>query len=298
MLIDLSYNSSRLEGNTYSLLETQKLLLEGTSADNKLDEEKVMILNHKEAIRYLVDNASKLEVTEQTIRTVHYLLSEGLLEPSACGNLRDHAVRIGGSIYMPLERKSQLELRLKRIVEKASAIENPYEQSLFLLVHISYLQGFSDVNKRTARLCSNIALIKRNLVPHSFNDVEREDYTSALIAIYELQDIRPLLDVYLFSYMRTCVMYDSTVQALGFDEVRIRYRTLRRATLREIILEMYKGAYLKEYVSFQASQIMNEEERMLFYEDVMQDLKDLDETRIVGLGVTPEDLKRWLLIEN
>ncbi len=293
LLIDLSFNSSRLEGNTYSLLETQKLLLEGTGAENKLDEEKVMILNHKEAIRYLVDNASKLEVTETTVRTLHYLLSDGLLEPAECGNPRDHGVRIGGSTYMPFERKRELEPRLRRIAEKAKAIENAYEQSLFLLAHISYLQAFSDVNKRTARLSANIPLIKKNLVPHSFNDVERDDYNSALIAIYELQDIRPLLDVFAFSYMRTCAMYDVTVQMLGFDEVRVRYRALRRETIREIILKLLTGQLLKQFIFLQAAKIPKKDEQPLFYEDVMQDLDELDETRLAGLGITTQQLQEW-----
>ncbi len=204
LLIDLSYNSSRLEGNTYSLLDTEKLILEGAGAEGKLDEEKIMILNHKEAIRYLVDMAPRLEVNKQTICTLHYLLSDGLLEARYSGKVRDHGVRIGGSSYIPFENPKQLELRLDRITTKAARIKDPYEQSLFLLIHISYLQAFADVNKRTARLSANIPLIKSNVVPLSFNDVEKEDYTSAVIAIYELQDIHPILDLYVFSYMRTC----------------------------------------------------------------------------------------------
>src|SRR6202030_2042468 len=107
----------------------------------------------------------------------------------------------------------------ERIIKKAALIENPYEQSLFLLIHITYLQAFSDVNKRTARLSANIPLIKSNLVPLSFNDVDRDDYTSAVIAIYELQNVRPIVDLYVFSYLRTCALYDSTVKTIRFDEV-------------------------------------------------------------------------------
>ena len=294
LLIDLSYNSSRLEGNTYSLLDTQRLLLEGSSAEGKLDEEKIMILNHKEAIRYLVDNASKLEISEQTICTLHYLLSDGLVEARYAGKIRDHSVRIGGSTYIPFEDKKQLQSRFKRIIEKAASIENPYEQSLFLLVHITYLQGFSDVNKRTARLSANIPLIKANLVPLSFNDVDREAYTSSVIAIYELQDIRPLLDLYLFSYMRTCAMYDSTVKALGFDEVRVRYRQQRRAIIRDIIINKLSGASMKEYISDQALKLIKEEDRTPFFEDVIEDLREIDLSRITGLGITPDQLNMWI----
>ncbi|NGX32849.1 MAG: hypothetical protein K1060chlam4_00902, partial [Candidatus Anoxychlamydiales bacterium] len=165
LIIDLSYNSSRLEGNTYSLLETERLLLHGDGIEGKLDEEKVMILNHKEAIRYLVDNAARLKINRNVICTLHYLLSDGLVEPKYAGKVRDFAVRIGGSTYIPFENPKQLQLQLDKISEKAFMISDPFEQSFFLLVHISYLQAFADVNKRTARLSANISLIKDNLVP-------------------------------------------------------------------------------------------------------------------------------------
>jgi len=293
LLIDLSYNSSRLEGNTYSLLDTQRLLLENSGAEGKLEEEKIMILNHKEAIRYLVDNASKLTVSEETICTLHFLLADGLVESRYAGKIRDHGVRIGGSTYIPFEDKKQLQSRLNRIIKKAALIENPYEQSLFLLIHITYLQGFTDVNKRTARLSANIPLIKANLVPHSFNDVNREDYTSAVIAIYELQEVRPLLDLYLFSYMRTCAMYDSTVKAMGFDEVRVRYRQQRRNIIRHIILNKLSGTVMEEYIDNEKLKLIKEGDWSLFLEDIMEDLKEIDVVRITGLGVTPDELNAW-----
>lgn len=293
LLIDLSYNSSRLEGNTYSLLDTQRLVLEGEGAEGKLDEEKIMILNHKDAIRFLVDNAPKIEISEQTIYTLHYLLSDGLVEARYSGKVRDHGVRIGGSTYVPYEDKKRLQQKLEQIIAKAAMIENPYEQSLFLLVHLSYIQAFTDVNKRTARLSSNIPLIKNNLVPLSFNDVEREDYSSAVIAIYEHQDIRPLLDLYVFSYMRTCAMYDTTVKAIGFDEIRVRYRQQRRFLVREIILNQLVGNPMQEYVLAQASKLTNEKDRDHFIEDVLEDLDHIDQSYLAGLGITPDQLDVW-----
>lgn len=298
LLIDLSYNSSRLEGNTYSLLDTQKLVLEGASAEGKLDEEKIMILNHKEAIRYLVDTAPNLEVNKQTICTLHYLLSDGLIEARYTGKVRDHGVRIGGSTYIPFEDPKQLQDRLDRITEKAALIKDPYEQSLFLLVHITYLQPFSDVNKRTARLSANIPLVKSNLVPLSFNDVERTDYISAVIAIYELRDIHPILDLYVFSYMRTCAMYDSTVKSIGFDEIRVRYRQQRRAVVRNIIMNMILGKAVYEYISSQSSKLVKKEDQDAFIEDVMEDLKEIDQSRIAGLGITHDQLKHWIDAHN
>ncbi|MYJ74684.1 MAG: hypothetical protein F4089_06095, partial [Gammaproteobacteria bacterium] len=141
LLIDLSYNSSRLEGNTYSLIDTERLILQGTKADGKLDEEMVMILNHKEAIRHLVDNATRLEVAYDEICTLHYLLSEGLVPVSYAGKIRNHGVRVGGSTYVPLENQDMLVRQLSNVAAKAAAVDNPYEQSLFLLVHVAYLQA-------------------------------------------------------------------------------------------------------------------------------------------------------------
>ena len=293
LLIDLSYNSSRLEGNTYSLLDTQRLLLEGKGVEGKLDEEKVMILNHKEAIRYLVDQAPYINLSPQTFCTLHYLLSDGLVETQHAGKIRDHGVRIGGSTYIPYENPNRLNNQLGQIAEKASSIEDPYEQSFFLLVHLTYLQPFIDVNKRTARLSANIPLVKKNLVPLSFNDVEREDYTAAVIAIYELQDIQPLVDVYAFSYLRGCALYDSTVKTLGFDEVRVRYRAERRNALREIITQRLHGEALRKYIASQATENVAEKEREAFIQDIGEDLEQMDESRIAGLGVPFAEFKRW-----
>lgn len=298
LLIDLSYNSSRLEGNTYSLLDTQKLLLEGASAEGKLDEETIMILNHKEAIRYLVDTAPRLEVSSETVCTLHYLLSDGLVEANHSGKVRRHGVRVGGSSYIPFEDPKQLQTRLERVTKMAACIQNPYEQSLFLLVHISYLQAFADVNKRTARLSANISLIKNNLVPLSFNDVERLDYSSAMIVVYELQDIRPILDLYLFSYMRTCSLYDSTLKTLGVDELRVRYRTQRRAVIHAIIANGLVHEFLHRYLESQASSLVKQEDRNAFVEDALEDLREIDQGRIAGLGLTPEQLQSWLLLRD
>lgn len=293
LIIDLSYNSSRLEGNTYSLLDTEKLLLHGDTAKGKLDEEKVMILNHKEAIRYLVDNARMLEIRSNVIYTVHYLLSDGLVDSSEAGKVRKHGVRIGGSTYIPFEDPKRLEQQLEKIAAKARLIKDPFEQSIFLLVHLSYLQPFIDVNKRMARLAANIPLIKNNLVPLSFSDIQVDDYMSAMIAIYELQDVRPLVDLYFYSYMRTCAAYDSTVKAMGFDEIRVRYRQERRGVIREIILQGLVKDELEAYVKEEADKLIPVTARDEFINDVMEDLTQIDESRLAGLGISQDQLKNW-----
>ncbi len=132
------------------------------------------------------------------------------------------------------------------------------------------------------------------LVPLSFNDVERDDYTSAVIAIYELQDIRPLLDLYVFSYMRTCAMYDVTVKAAGFDEVRVRHRKQRRFILRDIILNRLTGKIMEKFITEQTLKLIKEEDREAFKDDVLEDLRELDISRLAGLEITPDQLKEWL----
>lgn len=298
LLIDLSYNSSRLEGNTYSLLDTERLLLQGASAEGKLEEEKIMILNHKEAIRYLIDNAHRLTINLETICTLHYLLAADLIEAKYAGKVRDHAVRIGGSTYVPFEGKAQLQAQLKSITNKAALIEDPFEQSFFLLVHISYLQAFADVNKRTARLSANIPLVISNLVPLSFNDVGREDYASAMIAVYELQDLNALVDLYAYSYLRTCAAYDLTVQAVGFDEIRARYRQQRRAILRQIIENRLYGDPMREFIDHQIKTQIPPQDQAECIEDILEDIEHLDHSRIVGLGIAPDQLQEWFDAQN
>ena len=298
LIIDLSYNSSRLEGNTYSLLDTERLLLHGDTAEGKLDEEKAMILNHKEAIRYLVDNAPKIEVSRNVICTLHFLLSDGLVESIEAGKVRRHGVRVGGSTYIPFEDPKRLEQQLEKIAHKAMQIRDPYEQSIFLLIHISYLQAFVDVNKRTARLSANISLIRGNLVPLAFSDVRVEDYMSAMIAIYELQNVRPLVDLYVYSYLRTCAAYDSTVKSMGFDEVRVRYRQERKQVVRSLILQMLVGEALKKFIDEKADEYVPTIVRADFIEDVLEDLEQMDESRLAGLGITPEQLKDWKEIKE
>lgn len=298
LLIDLSYNSSRLEGNTYSLLDTERLLLHGDSAEGKLDEERIMILNHKEAIRFLVDNAPRLNVSRNVICTLHYLLADGLVEPRYAGKVRDHGVRIGGSTYIPIEGAYRLQQQLEKVAEKADEVKDPFEKSLFMLVHISYLQVFADVNKRTVRLSANIPLITENLVPLAFSDVEVKDYMSAMIAIYELQNVLPIVDLYVYSYMRTCAAYDSTVKALSFDEVRVRYRQERRDVIREIILKKLVGKELKDFIRSETVKKVSGKAMESFIEDVLEDLQQIDESRLVGLGITTDQLDQWLSLNR
>jgi Fic family protein len=293
LLINLSYNSARLEGNTYSIIDTEKLLLEGKTAANKLDMETIMILNHKEAIRFLVDGINRMEINIDNIRSLHYLLADGLIQPEDAGQIREMGVRISLSTYIPLEGKARITTQLNHIVSKARQIQEPYEQSFFLLVHLSYLQSFIDVNKRTARLTANIPLVRHNLVPVSFNDITIDDYNSAVISCYELNRIEPLAQLYVWSYQRSCKHYKTRAQSLGIDTLRVKYRQQRRQLIADIVTKQLYDSAQDEYINDYLKENVAKNDQKKFLLDLQHDLNTLDSYNIIGMGITKKELKQW-----
>ncbi len=295
LLIDLSYNSSRLEGNTYSLLDTQKLVEKGITAEGKVDEETVMIMNHKEAILFLVENAQVMELSSLTIRNLHHLLSQDLLaNPAACGNIRTIEVDIGQSSYRPLNNPHQLKELFELILFKARKIEDPFEQSFFLLVHLSYLQAFEDVNKRTSRLSCNIPFIKENFCPLSFTDVSRDDYTAALLTIYEKNNVEPLMELYVWAYLRSCEQYDVVKKSLGeIDVFRIQYRQQRKQVMGLVVKKGLHGKPAEALIEAfcQKHEIKDVAK---FTAMTLADLSTLHAGAIIGLGIIEAQLNKWM----
>lgn len=294
LLLDLSYNSSRLEGNTYSLGETEKLLTEGVDAAGKLEAETVMILNHKEAIRYLVDNAHRVEINPNTICTVHYLLSDGLVLAKDAGKIRDHSVRIGQSVYIPLDDQMRLTKQLAYICEVAQKIRDPHEQSFFLLVHLAYLQAFTDVNKRTARISANIPFIKNNFYPIAFKQIDKDDYISAMLAVYESRDVRALAELYVFSYVYTAHEYDALLDSMDINEIHVRFRREIRNIIRDIILKKLTGDALKKYIKQSVHDIIPSVFQSECVVVIQEELMHMGPERIHGLGITQTELTAWL----
>lgn len=180
LLIDLSWASSQLEGNTYSRLDTERLIEFGQAAEGKNALETQMILNHKQAIEYLVRDPNVASLSPETVIALHALLSDGLMaDPMACGRIRRRAVEIGGSVYMPVALPQRLEELFGIVISMAAEISDPFEQAFFLMVHLPYLQPFEDVNKRVSRLAANIPFIRHNLCPLSFIDVPQQAYVDA-----------------------------------------------------------------------------------------------------------------------
>ena len=295
LLIDLSYHSSRLEGNTYSLLDTQKLVEEGIGAEGKVREETVMIINHKEAILFLVEHAQEIELNGFTVFNLHNLLSQDLLaNPEACGNIRKIEVAIGKSAYKPIGNPHVLRELFELVLLKARKIQDPFEQSFLLLVHLSYLQAFEDVNKRTARLSCNIPFVKHNLCPLSFIDVSHDDYTAALLAIYEKNDVQPMLDLFCWAYVRSCQQYGVVKESLGeIDPFRILYRQQRKDVMGRVIRESLQGDAIEKYIEhYCADSDIAEIDK--FKAITLADLSSLHSGAIIGLGISEAQLNAWL----
>ena len=239
LLIDLSWASSHLEGNTYTRLDTLALITHGTAATGKAMRETQMILNHKAAIELLVANIDEVDFNHHTLMSLHALLAENLLgNPGDEGRIRQHAVDIGQSAYRPLFAPQPLEAGCALMLEKARQIHDPFEQSFFVMVHLPYLQPFADVNKRTARLLANLPLFKANLCPLTFLDVPPDTYAHAMLGVYEMTRIELLRDLYLWAYERSVQEYLTIRQNLAQpDPLRLAWRQLIRDCVHQVVVQ-------------------------------------------------------------
>ena len=185
--IDLSWKSSQIEGNTYSLLETERLLRESKTADGKTKEEAVMLLNHKDALRFVLDNPDYLQhLTISHIEDIHQLLTKEL---SVDRGIRHRSVGITGTNYHPLDNEFQIREALHDTCDLINSKENVFEKALLTLALLSYIQAFADGNKRTARITSNAILIANGYCPLSFRSVDSIDYKKAMLIFYEQNNL-------------------------------------------------------------------------------------------------------------
>lgn len=244
LLIDLSWSSSRLEGNNKSLLDTKELFKVGEHSE-PLDKDTVMLLNHKSAIEFMVDAVPTEGITVPFVVDLQAKLMRDLLMDSRdIGSIRRRVVNIDGSVYTPSNIPVLLEETLKAIVEKVRHIRNPAEAAFFLWVNIAYLQPFEDGNKRTSRLSANMPLMLYNCAPLSFLDVERADYAIAMLGVYERCNVAAAVELFEFIYRRSIHKYSMLRAPLAVpDPLRARYRQ----TLNELMqLVVFHGKTLEE----------------------------------------------------
>lgn len=293
LLIDLSWASSRLEGNTYSRLETRNLIELGQAAEGKDQREAQMILNHKAAIEMLVDHVEEIGFDSFTVRNLHAILSENLLgDPAMSGRLRTRIVEIEGTVFHPLSIPQQIEDYFRMILEKAGAIDDPFEQAFFMMVHIPYLQPFIDVNKRVSRLAANIPLIRGNLCPLSFVDVPEHAYFEGILGVYELNRVELLRDVFVWAYERSCQRFMAIRDILPApDPVRLRNREQLSTVIADVVRSL--EAITTEGVRHRAAQLVDASDLDRFVEMAVQDLHNLHEGNVARYRLTLAEYRRW-----
>ena len=195
LAIDLSWKSSQIEGNTYSLLETERLLKDKQTAAGKTKDEAVMLLNHKAAIDFMVDNSDYfLSLSIAKIEELHSIL---IKELGVERNIRKRRVGIIGTNYRPLDNEFQIREALLETCNLVNNRENVFEKALFALVLLSYIQAFADGNKRVARITANALLIANNYCPISFRTVDSVDYKKAILLFYEQNNISAFKQVFI-----------------------------------------------------------------------------------------------------
>lgn len=197
--IDLSWKSSQIEGNTYSLLETERLLKEKQTASGKTKEEAIMLLNHKDALDFILDEPDYLkELTVRRIEEIHALLTKEL---GVERNIRHRRVGITGTNYTPLDNEFQIREALNDSVRLINGKSNIFEKALLALVLLSYIQAFTDGNKRTARIVSNGILIANSYCPISFRTVDSIDYKKAMLIFYEQNNIAAFKHIFIDQFL-------------------------------------------------------------------------------------------------
>lgn len=300
LLIDLAWNSSRLEGNTYSLLDARRLLDFGEEAEGRQHREAQMILNHKDAIEFLVASADDIGFNRYTILNLHALLANNLLaDPAAVGRLRHISVGIERSTFHPLEIPGLIEECFDQLLASAAAIEDPFEQAFFAMVQLPYLQPFDDVNKRVSRLAANIPLIKSNLAPLSFTDVPSDLYMHAMLGVYELNDVALLRDVFLWAYERSAARYAAVRQSLGDpDPFRFRYRDSLREIVRDVIRAAMNRKAARSHLMAIASDKVPAGDRDQFIDVAETELLGLHEGNFARYQVRPSEFAAWQKVWN
>ncbi len=197
-VIELAWKSSKIEGNTYTLLDTEALILRGEEARGKSKEETRMIINHKNAFTYIYENKNQFkELNRKNLEEIHKLLVEGL---NVQNNFRSKPVGIAGSIYRPLDNQYQIAEAVESLSTVIANTSYPYAKALIALLGISYIQPFEDGTKRTSRLMTNAILLAHDLSAISYRSVDEKSYREAILVFYELNSLIPFKKIFIDQY--------------------------------------------------------------------------------------------------
>lgn len=203
-------------------------------------------------------------------------------------------VGIAGTVFYPLEVPQLIDECFRQILNIATEIEDPFEQAFFVMVHLPYLQPFDDVNKRVSRLAANISLIRRNLCPLSFVDVTARAYIDGTIAVYELNRVELLRDVFAWAYQRSCARYSAVRQSLGDpDPFRLRYRTQIREFVARVVQECMDKRAAVGWIAGKAAAKIPVDDLDRFIEVVETELSSLHEGNIARYRLRPAEFHAW-----
>jgi fido (protein-threonine AMPylation protein) len=294
VLIDLSFYSSRLEGNTYSFLETERLLAMGQGDDLKRAKDAIMILNHKTVIEMMVMNHSQCGFNRYTFQGMHGALTAELLKDEDAGALRTRPVGITGSRFHPTNNPALIEECFDLVLAKADAIRDPLECSLFLLVHLPYLQPFIDGNKRTSRLAANLPLLKHQMAPISFIGVPVRDYTDAILSVYELNRVEPMSELFAWAYQVSAANYGVLRQDEAMVDPRVlHYRSAFMELAREVVVQRLDKRRAAEHIGRWASEHVRATDRDWFIEKVEKRLLGMNTVTAWRYRLLPSDFEEW-----
>lgn len=188
LTIELSWKSSQMEGNTYSLIDTEILIKESKEAQGHKKEEAIMILNHKRALDYILSKKSDFKkISLRKIENIHNLIVDGL---NVSKGIRKRVVGIVGTKYRPLDNEFQIKEAVEKSIKLVNKIKDPFSKAAVLILLISYIQPFEDGNKRTSRLIGNAIFLANNVCPISYRSIDEADYKKAIIIFYEQNNAR------------------------------------------------------------------------------------------------------------
>ena len=186
-MIEFSWKSSAIEGNTYSLLGTEALIKNNVIGKGKTKEETQMILNHKDAFNEAIQNRERfIKLRSADIEYVHSVLTKKL---GITKNIRNKGVGVIGTKYRPLDNEAQIREMMQKMVNLINKKASFFEKALLVSILIAYIQIFEDGNKRTSRMISNAILLAHNSIPLSYRIVDVEEYKKAVILFYEINNI-------------------------------------------------------------------------------------------------------------
>jgi len=199
LIIELSWKSSKIEGNTYTLLDTEKLILDKEEAKGHDKKEAIMILNHKDAFNFIREN--NLEFKTLNLANLEKLHSILVKDMGVGLGIRNRVVGVTGSKYKPLDNKYQIHEAIKDLSNTISRVKTSYAKALLALTGIGYIQPFEDGNKRTGRLMANALLLAHGYAPLSYRSVEENDYREAMLVFYEINSIVPFKKIFIDQYV-------------------------------------------------------------------------------------------------